>query len=130
MFDSCTIRTNETNDIRRYSWLQIRDNCPNIIDMIPSYISKAKSSKVKSILFFYLNEALFEFQLQLRVDSVPDDPNSRYSCSFGLSSVIGEDEENYKDKFIYKSNAMKYENYIECYSPPSRTLSNIDYGRI
>jgi hypothetical protein len=64
------------------------------------------------------------------VDSVPDDPSSKYSCSFGLSSLIGEVEENYKDKFIYKSNAIKYENYIECYSPPARTLSNIDYGRI
>ncbi len=64
------------------------------------------------------------------MDSVPDDPNSKYSCSFGLSSLIDDDEENSKNKFIYKSNAIKYENYIECYSPPSRTLSNIDYSRI
>jgi hypothetical protein len=70
------------------------------------------------------------FQLHLKVDSVPDDPTSKYFCSFGLSSLLIETEDNDNDKPIYISNAIKYENYIECYSPPPQTLSNINHGII
>ncbi|CAF4355259.1 unnamed protein product, partial [Adineta steineri] len=66
--------------------------------------------------------------LHLKVDSVPDDPTSKYSCSFGLSSLLIETEENDNDKPIYISNAIKYENYIECYSPPPQTLATINHG--
>lgn len=62
------------------------------------------------------------------MDSVPDDPSAKYSCSFGLSSLLDQEESNLNDRFIYKSNAIKSENSIECYSPPPRTLSNIDHG--
>ncbi|CAF5088208.1 unnamed protein product, partial [Rotaria sp. Silwood1] len=41
----CTVRRNETNDKRRFRWLQIHENCPSIIEMRPPFISKAKSSK-------------------------------------------------------------------------------------
>ncbi|CAF1302859.1 unnamed protein product [Adineta steineri] len=109
----CTIRTNEIDDIRRFSWLQIRDRCPNILEITPAFISHAKSSK-----------------LHLKVDSVPDDPTSKYSCSFGLSSLLIETEENDNDKPIYISNAIKYENYIECYSPPPQTLATINHDSL
>jgi hypothetical protein len=59
------------------------------------------------------------------VNSVPDDRTSNYSCSFGLSSLLSETEENDNNKPIYTSNATKYENHIECYSPPANTLSVI-----
>lgn len=59
---------------------------------------------------------------------MPDDPSAKYSCSFGLSSLLDQEVElNSNDRFIYKSNAIKYENTIECYSPPPRTLVNIDH---
>ncbi|CAF1159331.1 unnamed protein product [Rotaria sordida] len=109
----CTIRRNETNDKRRFRWLQIHESCPSIIEMRPAFISKAKSDK-----------------LHLKVDSVPDDSTSKYFCSFGLISLLTETEDNNNDKPIYISNAIKYDNYIICYSPPPETLSNINYDSI
>ncbi|CAF2649410.1 unnamed protein product [Rotaria sp. Silwood2] len=108
----CTIRRNETNDQRRFRWLQIYESCPSIIEMRPAFISKAKSDK-----------------LHLQVDNVPDDSTSKYFCSFGLTSLLTDTEDNNNnDKPIYISNAIKYENYIICYSPPSETLLNINHG--
>jgi len=49
LFLSCTIRT---NNIRRFTWLQIHDNCPNILDITPGFLSKSKSTHVKEFLFF------------------------------------------------------------------------------
>jgi hypothetical protein len=98
--------------------------------MTPAFISKAKPSKVKQYFhIFFLHFSLI-FQLHLKVDSVPDDPTSKYSCSFGLSSLLTETETNDTDKLLYKSNAIKYENFLECYSPPPDTLSNINQSRI
>lgn len=45
-FHSCTIHTNEIGDMRRFSWLQMRDGCPAIVNVAPAFISNAKSSKV------------------------------------------------------------------------------------
>ncbi|UJR28522.1 hypothetical protein I4U23_009760 [Adineta vaga] len=109
----CTIHTNEISSTQRFSWLQMNDNCPNIVEIIPAFVSNAKSSK-----------------LRLKVDSVPDDPSSRYSCSFGISSLLREVEEHDNDKPIYISNAIKYDNYIECFSPPAETLSNISHDSL
>ncbi|CAF4312982.1 unnamed protein product, partial [Rotaria sordida] len=98
---------------RRFRWLQIHESCPSIIEMRPAFISKAKSDK-----------------LHLKVDSVPDDSTSKYFCSFGLISLLTETDDNNNDKPIYISNAIKYDNYIICYSPPPETLSNINYDSI
>ncbi|CAM4743164.1 unnamed protein product [Rotaria magnacalcarata] len=109
----CTIQQNETNDKRRFRWLQIYESCPTIIETAPTVISKGKSGI-----------------LHLKVASVPDDSTSKYFCSFALTSLLTETEENDTDTPIYVSNAIKYENYITCYSPPPQALSNIDHDSI
>ncbi|CAF1076683.1 unnamed protein product [Rotaria sp. Silwood1] len=72
--------------------------------------------------------------LHLHVDNVPDDSTSKYFCSFGFTSLLTDTDDsnnnNNNDKPIYISNAIKYENYIICYSPPSETLININHDSI
>ncbi|CAF4678946.1 unnamed protein product, partial [Rotaria socialis] len=109
----CTIQQNENNDKRRFRWLQIYESCPTIIETAPVVISKGKSDR-----------------LHLKVASVPDDSTSKYFCSFALTSLLTETEENDTDTPIYISNAIKYENYITCYSPPPQALSNIAHDSI
>ncbi|CAF1616037.1 unnamed protein product, partial [Adineta ricciae] len=108
----CTTYSDQIGDARRFSWLQMDAHCPTIVNITPAVISNAKSSK-----------------LRLKVESMPDDTTSTYSCSFGLSSLITVDEHDY-DRPIYISNAIKHENDIECYSPPAQTLSNINHDSL
>ncbi|CAF1436037.1 unnamed protein product, partial [Didymodactylos carnosus] len=68
----CTMRiTNSSEDIRRFEWLQIRDNCPNIVKINPTAISIARSRN-----------------LELKVDSVPENHQALYSCSFPLQQYF------------------------------------------
>ncbi|CAF4154537.1 unnamed protein product, partial [Didymodactylos carnosus] len=92
----CTVRTNDSSEERRFGWLQIKDSCPNIVQIDPAAISIARSKNLK-----------------LKVENIPEDRSALYSCSFVKNA----------DEIFYSSNAtVRDDMHIECISPPNQNI--------